>query len=143
MLSLAHQARGDHQAATAAIEEALVQAEPEGYIRLFVEELPALAPLRSVSRHGVAGEHARRVLAGAAVDPGPASETPRPGLVDQLSSRELDVLRLLRSDLSGPDIARELDVSLNTVRTHTKSIYMKLGANNRRQAVRRAAEFGL
>jgi LuxR family maltose regulon positive regulatory protein len=144
VLSLAHQARGDHQAATAAIEEALVRAEPEGYIRLFVEELPALAPLlRSVSRHGVAGEHARRVLAGAAVDPGPAGETPRPGLVDQLSSRELDVLRLLRSDLSGPDIARELDVSLNTVRTHTKSIYMKLGANNRREAVRRAAEFGL
>ena len=144
MLSLAHQARGDHQAAIAAIEEALVRAEPERYIRLFLDELPALAPvLRAVSRHGVAGDHARRVLAGPAVDAGPPVGAPRPGLVDPLSNRELDVLRLLRSDLSGPDIARELVVSLNTVRTHTKSIYMKLGANNRREAVRRAAEFGL
>ena len=67
----------------------------------------------------------------------------RSGLVDELSSRELDVLRLLRSDLSGPEIARELHVSLNTLRTHTKSIYTKLGATSRREAVRRAAEHGL
>ncbi len=53
------------------------------------------------------------------------------------------MLRLLRSDLSGPDIARELTVSLNTMRTHTKSIYTKLGVNNRREAVRRADELGL
>ena len=65
------------------------------------------------------------------------------GLVDELSSRELDVLRLLRSDLSGPDIARELHVSLNTMRTHTKNIYTKLGATSRREAIRRAAEHGL
>ena len=79
VLSLAHQARGDHRAATAAIEEALVRAEPEGYIRLFVDELPALAPLlRSVSRQGVAGDHARRVLAGAAVDAGPRGRDASP-----------------------------------------------------------------
>jgi LuxR family maltose regulon positive regulatory protein len=53
------------------------------------------------------------------------------------------VLRLLRTDLSGPDIARELVVSLNTVRTHTKHIYAKLGVTSRRAAVRRAAELGL
>ena len=53
------------------------------------------------------------------------------------------MLRLLRSDLSGPDIARELLVSLNTLRTHTKNIYAKLGVNNRREAIRRAAELGL
>ncbi len=67
----------------------------------------------------------------------------RPGLVEPLSSRELDVLRLLRSELSGPDIARELVVSLNTVRTHTKNVYTKLGVSNRREAVRRADELGL
>jgi LuxR family maltose regulon positive regulatory protein len=71
------------------------------------------------------------------------SATPRSFLVDELSARELDVLRLLRSDLSGPDIARELHVSLNTFRTHTKNIYMKLGATNRREALTRAAELGL
>ena len=64
-------------------------------------------------------------------------------LVEPLSERELDVLRLLGTDLDGPDIARELMVSLNTLRTHTKSIYAKLGVNNRRAAVRRAAELEL
>jgi LuxR family maltose regulon positive regulatory protein len=64
-------------------------------------------------------------------------------LVEPLSARELHVLRLLRSDLSGPDIARELTVSLNTVRTHTKSIYAKLGVNNRRAAVTKAEELDL
>ena len=53
------------------------------------------------------------------------------------------MLRLLGTDLDGPDIARELMVSLNTLRTHTKSIYAKLGVNNRRAAVRRAAELEL
>jgi LuxR family maltose regulon positive regulatory protein len=64
-------------------------------------------------------------------------------LVDPLSDRELDVLRMLRSDLGGPEIARELTVSLNTLRTHTKNIYMKLGVNSRREAIRRADELGL
>ncbi len=53
------------------------------------------------------------------------------------------MLRLLATDLGGPDIARELVVSLNTVRTHTKNIYAKLGVNNRRAAVRRAEELDL
>jgi LuxR family transcriptional regulator, maltose regulon positive regulatory protein len=147
VLCLAHQARGDLTESGAALEQALARAEPEGYIRIFVDELPALSPrLRATSPQGVAGHHARLVLAAAA--PGAttakaAVSGPGQGLVDELSNRELDVLRLLRSDLSGPDIARELLVSLNTVRTHTKSIYMKLGVNNRREAVTRAAELGL
>ncbi|MET0865258.1 MAG: LuxR C-terminal-related transcriptional regulator, partial [Nakamurella sp.] len=64
-------------------------------------------------------------------------------LVDPLSERELDVLRLLTTDLDGPGIARRLFVSVNTVRTHTKSIYAKLGVNSRRAAVRRAAELNI
>ena len=64
-------------------------------------------------------------------------------LIEPLSERELDVLRLLGTDLSGPEIARELMVSLNTLRTHTKNIYGKLGVNNRRAAVRRAEELDL
>ena len=65
------------------------------------------------------------------------------GLVEPLSERELEVLRLLGSDLDGPDIARELTVSLNTLRTHTKNIYAKLGVISRRAAVRQAAELNL
>jgi LuxR family maltose regulon positive regulatory protein len=72
-----------------------------------------------------------------------ADRTARDGLIDPLSERELDVMRLLASDLDGPSIARHLVVSLNTVRTHTKNIYAKLGVNNRRAAVRRAHQLRL
>ena len=98
------------------------------------------ALLRTASEHRIAAGYARRLLA--AFDdrtPGPSRE----GLVNELSSREREVLRLLRSDLSGPDIARQLLVSLNTMRTHTRNIYTKLGVRNRREAVRRAADLGL
>jgi len=64
-------------------------------------------------------------------------------LIEPLSERELDVLRLLGTELDGPAIARELIVSLHTVRTHTKHIYAKLAVTNRRAAVRRARELGL
>ena len=66
-----------------------------------------------------------------------------PALVEPLSQRELEVLRLFKTELSGPDIARELVIGLSTVRTHTKSIYSKLNVNNRRAAVRRAEELHL
>ena len=78
----------------------------------------------------------------AVVTIGSAAPVP-PGLVEPLSERELEVLRLLGTDLSGPDIARQLSVSLSTVRTHTNRIYAKLGVNNRRAAVRRATELDL
>ena len=64
-------------------------------------------------------------------------------LVEPLSERERDVMRLLGTDLKGPEIARELFISLNTLRTHTKNIFGKLGVNDRRAAVRRARELGL
>jgi LuxR family maltose regulon positive regulatory protein len=64
-------------------------------------------------------------------------------LIEPLSQRELEVLRLLKTELSGPEIAHELVISLSTVRTHTKSIYSKLNVNNRRAAVKRAEELYL
>jgi len=103
------------------------------------------ALLRALASQADASRHLERVLqaadgVGAAV---PVAASRPSGLVEELSARERDVLRLLRSDLNGPEIARELIVSLNTVRTHTKNIYTKLGATNRREAVRRAEELGL
>jgi LuxR family maltose regulon positive regulatory protein len=72
------------------------------------------------------------------------SSSPTPeSLIEPLSQRELEVLRLFKTDLSGPEIARELVVALSTVRTHTKGIYSKLNVNNRRAAVKRAIELGL
>jgi LuxR family maltose regulon positive regulatory protein len=67
----------------------------------------------------------------------------RQGLIEPLSMRELEVLRLMATDLDGPAIARHLVVSLNTVRTHTRNIYAKLGVNSRRAAVHRAADLDL
>ena len=85
----------------------------------------------------------RRNRRGATSLPSGTPATPAQPLVDSLSERELDVLRLLDSDLAGPAIARELSVSVNTVRTHTRHIYAKLGATTRREAVREAARLGL
>jgi LuxR family maltose regulon positive regulatory protein len=73
---------------------------------------------------------------------GPRPST-RQQLIEPLSERELDVLRLLGGDLDGPDIARQLSISINTVRTHTKSIYAKLGVTSRRAAVRQARDINL
>jgi LuxR family maltose regulon positive regulatory protein len=139
-------ARGDVRAATAALEEALHLSQPEGHVRLFLHAGPGVvALLRRVASEPGAGAHARRVLAaaeGGEIGPTVGSPAVQP-LVEPLSARELDVLRMLRSDLNGPEIAGEMLVSLNTLRTHTKSIFTKLGVNSRREAVRRAAELGL
>ncbi len=73
----------------------------------------------------------------------PAGQPAKTMLIEPLSERELEVLKLLRTELSGPEIASQLVVSPNTFRTHTKNIFSKLGVNNRRAAVRRAEELDL
>ena len=72
----------------------------------------------------------------------PARPAAQP-LIEPLSQRELEVLRWFKTELSGPEIARELVIGLSTVRTHTKSIYSKLNVNSRRAAVNRAIEMNL
>ena len=140
--ALARQARGDIPAAVAVLQRALTPAEPEGYVRIFVDEGPPMASLlRAAAKQGIARNYVRRLLA--AVSETEHDSPIKQVLIEPLSERELDVLRLLGTDLGGPEIARELVVSLNTVRTHTKNIYAKLGVTNRRAAVRRAAELGL
>jgi LuxR family maltose regulon positive regulatory protein len=140
--ALAHQAQGDIPAALVPLRQALTLAEPAGYVRMFVDEgAPMAASLEAAAKHGIAPNYVRQLLTafGMAEDTPPATQ----GLIEPLSERELDVLRLLGTDLDGPDIARELMVSLNTMRTHTKNIYSKLGVNTRRAAVRRAEELEL
>ena len=140
--ALAHQAHGDTASALPPLERALARAEPEGYLRLFVDEgEPMAILLRAAAKRGIAPRYVRRLLTafGPRDDRTPANQ----GLIEPLSAREHDVLRLLATDLSGPEIARELVVSLSTVRTHTNRIFAKLGVNNRRAAVRRAEELDL
>ena len=140
--ALAEQARGNLPAALPLLERALTLAEPEGYIRIFIDERPAVSALLEAAAHGrIASDYARQLLA--ASDNAEIRTPLKQTLIEPLSERELDVLRLLGTELSGPQIARELTVSLNTMRTHTRSIYTKLGVNNRRAAIRRAQELEL
>jgi LuxR family maltose regulon positive regulatory protein len=140
--ALAHQALGDMPAALASLQRAVSLAEPEGYVRIFIDEgAPMGSLLRALASQGSAGRYGRQILAiSSTTDHDRPSKQP---LLDPLSERELDVLRLLGTDLNGPEIARELVVSLNTVRTHQKHIYAKLGVNNRRAAVRQGDELKL
>jgi len=142
----AHAATGYAEGAFAALGRALQLAEPEGYVRIFIDEGPSMAVLLQLAvKRRLAVGYAPRLLTAFAKEVGDASpEARRPqALREPLSERELEVLRLLASDLDGPGIARELVVSLNTVRTHTKKIYAKLGVNSRREAVSRARELDL
>jgi LuxR family maltose regulon positive regulatory protein len=152
--ALTEVAAGELTGGLSPLQQALTLAEPEGYVRVFVaEDLPMAALLEElVIRHPEWAYPRRLCDAIAAVErstPAPApADVQTAGRLDQrlvepLSQREVEVLRLLASDLSGPDLARHLVVSLNTLRTHTRNIYAKLGVNGRRAAVRRAAELGL
>jgi len=140
--ALVHQALGDLPAAFGFLDRAVTLAEPEGYVRVFADEGPPMTSLlREAAKRGTGRDYARRLLAAASriERSGPVEQA----LIEPLSDRELDVLRLLGGELDGPAIARELMVSLNTMRTHTKNIYAKLAVTNRRAAVRRAAELNL
>lgn len=141
LLALAHDARGDVPAALGALDRALLLAAPEGHARVFIREgRPMVRLLERALAQNVAPVYARHLLTLASGHTVPPAAR---ALIEPLSERERAVLRLLTTDLSGPDIARELVVSLNTLRTHTRHIYDKLGVSGRRAAVRRAEELGL
>jgi LuxR family maltose regulon positive regulatory protein len=146
--ALALHAQGLRTQAASSLHLAWAHApEPDAYVRLFLDEgAPMLALLRDAADHGPSGLHARRLLRFNATHGGAAAGEPLrtdPVSGELLTQRELQVLRLLDSDLSGPQIARELYVSHNTLRTHTKHIFTKLEVTTRRAAVARARERGL
>lgn len=152
--ALAHQAQNNLPPALAALERALALAEPEGYVRLFVDEGEPLRVLlveckALIEKRKHSQDHKRigytaKLLAAftPATVPQSAINNQPATRLEPLSEREVEVLKLLGTELSGPEIAAKLSVSLNTLRTHTKNIYSKLGANNRRAAIRRAEELG-
>jgi LuxR family maltose regulon positive regulatory protein len=140
---------GDTDAAIPDLAAALTDGVPAGYLRLFLDEGPPIDELlREAERRPESAEsaesagYATLVLRadGAATTTAAAAV---PASDEGLSDRELEVLRLLATELTGPEIARHLFVSVNTLRTHTKHIFTKLDVSTRRAAVRRAAELGL
>ncbi len=139
--ALARDAAGDTDAAVADLAAALADGVPAGYVRLFLDEGPPVDELlRAASHRPESGKYAALVLRAAE---SAQAATPAPSGEEGLSDRELEVLRLLATELSGPEIARHLFVSVNTLRTHTKHIFTKLDVNTRQAAVRRATELGL
>ena len=148
---------GDQDAAVDALARALALGFPQGYVRVFADEgapMRALLAQLSAARRGQ--QHAARRIdpgylaallracgqADAAAPPRRAAAAP-PGLAEPLTGRELEVLRLIAAGRSNQRIARELFVSLDTVKKHVTHLLGKLGAANRTEAVARALQLGL
>jgi LuxR family maltose regulon positive regulatory protein len=138
------------------LEKALSIGEPEGYIRIFVDEgLPVARLLRETVARGTAVDYVGKILdayfagvqrsggAGVKESP-PAPLLPRPtALTEPLSERELEIVQLIAEGLTNPEIAARLFLSLNTVKVHTRNIYGKLNVHSRTQAIARSQELGL
>ena len=145
--ALAQHARGDVEQALDDLERALSLGVPAGYRRLFLDEgAPMTRLLRAAAAHAGTSQSALVVELLRTAEPRqerPAARAARAGLDTSVSDREIEVLRLLATHLTGPEIAQQLYVSVNTLRTHTKHIFTKLGVSTRHDAVQRAAELDL
>jgi LuxR family maltose regulon positive regulatory protein len=148
------QAMGDRERSLAALSRALSLAEPEGYVRTFIDEgEPMVRLLREAIACGICPGYATSLLAAFDAEKmdreygtglGSPSLGTRPStLVEALSERELQVLRLLAAGLSNREIAEQLYLAVGTVKKYTSNIYGKLGVHSRTQAVARARELGL
>jgi LuxR family maltose regulon positive regulatory protein len=162
--ALAHQASGSHAPALATLERALRLAEPEGYVGVFTDLGPAMVRLLSVAAaQGITPGYVEKLLAAV---PGSDNQPRRPGdaepamsaekqispaaglpraesLIEPLSERELEVLRLLAQGLSNGEIGARLFLALSTVKGHNRNIFDKLQVQRRTEAIARARELGL
>jgi LuxR family maltose regulon positive regulatory protein len=153
--ALAHQAQGNLPLALASLERALTLAQPEGYVRIFVDEGEAMRMLIadfrfSIEKQMSSSAHAQlgytgKLLAAFAppVNQQSAIKNPKSEMVEPLSERELEVLRLVAQGLTNNEISQRLVLALSTVKGHNLRIFGKLQAQNRSEAVRRARELGL
>jgi LuxR family maltose regulon positive regulatory protein len=143
--AIAHAAGGDRGAALTSLTRAVALAEREGYRRVFLDEGAQMADLlKDAAKRAPSASYVATLQASfatLALARGSSGRGQR--LIEPLSEREREVLGLLATELSGPEIAAHLVVSLHTVRTHTKNVFAKLGVNSRRAAVRRGLELEL
>ena len=142
----AYQERGEMAKALAILQRALILAQPEGFVRLFIEEgQPMRELLAACLTQGAAPEYVTRLMQ--AIDPAPdeTSTPPDPNqlLIEPLSDRELEVLALIGNGLTNQAIANELVIALSTVKKHVNNIFGKLGVSSRTQAVNRAQELAI
>jgi LuxR family transcriptional regulator, maltose regulon positive regulatory protein len=150
--SLTYQQLGDNERAVKALTKALELAEPEGFIRPFADEGAALVPIlaRVLERQASADSklpsvrYVRSVLAATQQDTSPISkEIKVEGLLEALSERELEVLRLIAEGLSNKEIAKRLELAPSTVKWYVNELYGKLGVNSRTRAIARATVLNL
>jgi LuxR family maltose regulon positive regulatory protein len=143
---------GHHVEAISSINHCLDLAEPEGYVRIFIERGdPMLNLLQISARQGIHPEYINNLLPAFGISQTALQPTlhqgrttqQNPFLCEPLSERELQVLRLLASSLTSTEIGRELFLSQNTIRTHIRNIYSKLAVHGRIEAVQKAREIGL
>ncbi|MGD1992511.1 MAG: LuxR C-terminal-related transcriptional regulator, partial [Anaerolineae bacterium] len=129
--------------AVSALGRALSLAEPEGYVRTFVDEGEPMARLlRRALAQRIAPDYAARLLA-AFGEEAELTSSAMDALVEPLTDREMDVLRLIIAGLSNPEIAEELFIAVSTVKSHVNHIYGKLDVESRIEAVNRARSLGL
>jgi LuxR family maltose regulon positive regulatory protein len=159
LLAIAQHAVGDERGALAILERALLLAEPDGYVRTFLDAGPAILIMLEVGLgrsewgrgngdHRGVRSYARTLLEhlprrhAPAVPSTPAAVNLPPG-VEPLTVRELDVLRLIATGKSNGEIAETLVVAVSTVKAHINNIFGKLGVTSRTQALARARDFQL
>ena len=144
--ALALDAQGNLDQALSCLERALVLAKPQGFVRIFLNNgAPIIRLLKEAARRDIAADYAIKLLNQIDTDTQPDGPNLSPPslLVDPLSDRELEVLHLMAQDLTYKEIANQIMVSLNTVRTHVKNIYSKLMVHKRSEAVAKAEELNL
>jgi LuxR family maltose regulon positive regulatory protein len=146
--ALAHQAHGDKEMAVQQLGDALSLAEPDGFIRVFVDEgLPMAQLLSETAARGIMPDYCGKLLAVFEAERQHEGDksypSPAPPLVDSLTKRELEILLLIAAGLKNKEIAEQLVISLNTVLYHIKNIYSKLGVNKRTLAIAKAKEICL
>lgn len=144
LLACAHHANGQTDEAIQLIGEAMELAEPNGFIRIFVDEgLPMAHLLSEAAAQGVMPNYISKLLTVFENELQKKGPSPSQPLVDPLSEREMEILNLIASGLNNKEIAERLIISINTVLYHNKNIYRKLGVNKRTLAVARAKEINL
>jgi LuxR family maltose regulon positive regulatory protein len=150
LIARAHHALGNTRTALDALGQALTLAEPQGYVRLFVDEGQPMAELLLLAiSQNIAPIYASKLLADFPKDIQDAVQydkiltVNKQSLIEPLSEREIDVLRLMAGGYKYQEIAERLVISINTVRHHTRNVYSKLDVNNRTQAIGRAKELNL
>ena len=142
--ALAERGNQNHKSSLEILETALMLAEPEGYLRVFLNEnLVVMDLLRAIPPRSPARKYAQHILSEFVRAEAGKSLVAQSDLAEPLSEREVEILALLNSPLTTLEIAAQLILSKNTVRTHIKNIFAKLGVHGRSAAVKRARDLGL